>query len=118
MFFVLLAALLVPQSRNDREIRPKFLPEEFMLLACMFLSPIFLSLILMYRQGAFYEALCHNISGCDSCSPLDLSCLPFPAESGGCLGSLNRAFVLPSQESGLERASRTSRGECCDSGIG
>ncbi len=55
MFFVLLAALLVPQPRNDREIRPKFLPEEFMLLACMFLSPILLSLILMYRQGAFYE---------------------------------------------------------------
>ena len=55
MFFVLLAALLVPKPRKDREIRPKFLPEEFMLLACMFLSPIFLSLILMYRQGAFYE---------------------------------------------------------------
>ena len=55
MFFVLLATLLVPQPRKDREIRPEFLPEEFMLLACMFLSPILLSLILMHRQGAFYD---------------------------------------------------------------
>ena len=55
MFFVLLAALLVPQPRKDREIRPEFLPEEFILLACMSLSPILLSLILMHRQGAFYD---------------------------------------------------------------
>ena len=55
MFFVLLAALLVPQPRKDREIRPEFLPEEFVLLACMFVSPILLSLILIYRQGAFYD---------------------------------------------------------------
>jgi hypothetical protein len=55
MFFVLLAALLVTQLRKDGETRPEFLPEEFMLLACMFLSPIFLSLILIYRQGTFYD---------------------------------------------------------------
>ena len=55
MFFALLAALLVPQPRKDREIHPGFLPEEFMLLACLFVSPILVNLALIHRQKAFFD---------------------------------------------------------------
>jgi hypothetical protein len=55
MFFVVLAALLVPQPKEDREIHPRFLPEEFILLACLFLSPILVNLILIHRQKAFFD---------------------------------------------------------------
>jgi hypothetical protein len=55
MFFVVLAALLAPQPRKDRQIHPGFLPEEFMLLACLFLSPMLVNLFLIYRQKTFYD---------------------------------------------------------------
>jgi hypothetical protein len=55
MFFVVLAALLVPQSRRDGERHAEFLVEEWSLLACLFLSPILVNLVLMHRQGAFYD---------------------------------------------------------------
>jgi ABC-type Fe3+-siderophore transport system permease subunit len=55
MFFVVLAALLVPQPRKDDAVRPEFLPEEFMLLACLFLSPILMNLFLIHRQKAFVD---------------------------------------------------------------
>jgi hypothetical protein len=54
-FFVVLAALMVPQTGKDREIHPEFLPEEFMLLACLFLSPILVNLVLIYRQKGFFD---------------------------------------------------------------
>ena len=55
MFFVVLAALLVPQPGKDRELHPAFLPEEFMLLVCLFLSPILVNLFLIHRQKAFFD---------------------------------------------------------------
>ena len=55
MFFVVLAALLVPQPRKDREIHPGFLAEDFVLLACLLLSPILVDLFLIHRQKAFYD---------------------------------------------------------------
>ena len=54
-FFVVLVALMVPQTRKDREIHPEFLPEEFMLLACLFLSPILVNLVLIHRQKGFFD---------------------------------------------------------------
>ncbi len=57
-FFVVLAALIVPQTGKDREARPEFSPEEFMLLACLFLSPILVNLVLMHRQKGFYDRYC------------------------------------------------------------
>ena len=54
-FFVVLAALMVPQKGKDREIHPEFLPEEFMLLACLFLSPILVNLVLIHRQKGFFD---------------------------------------------------------------
>ena len=55
MFFVVLAALLAPQPTENREIHPAFLPEDFVLLACLLLSPILVYLVLLYRQKAFYD---------------------------------------------------------------
>jgi hypothetical protein len=54
-FFVVLAALMVPQTGKDREIHPEFLPEEFMLLACLFLGPILVNLALIHRQKGFFD---------------------------------------------------------------
>jgi hypothetical protein len=56
-FFVVLAALMVPQTGKDREIHPEFLLEEFMLLACLFLSPILVNLYLIHRQKGFSIAI-------------------------------------------------------------
>jgi hypothetical protein len=54
MLFAVLAALLVSQPTKDRKIQP-FLPEEFILLACLLLSPILLISLLIHRQAPFYD---------------------------------------------------------------
>jgi hypothetical protein len=55
MAFVLLAALLMPVRQRPETVQPRFLPEEFALLAWMFISPILLNLVLMRRHGMFYN---------------------------------------------------------------
>jgi hypothetical protein len=57
-FFAVLAALMVPQTGKNREQHPKFLPEEFMLLTCLSLSPILVNLYMMHRQKGFFDRYC------------------------------------------------------------
>jgi hypothetical protein len=58
MSFVLLATLLAPAAKRSRTTNPGFLREEIALLACMFLSPVLLNLVLMHRHGTFYDRYC------------------------------------------------------------
>ena len=55
---VLLALLLIPAPQGSRSTITRFQSEEIALLACMFLSPILLNLLLMHRQGTFYNRYC------------------------------------------------------------
>ena len=55
MFLAMLAGLLVPPAKEGETTTSKFLPEEIFLFVCLFLSPICLNLVLMRRQGLFYD---------------------------------------------------------------
>jgi hypothetical protein len=58
MSFVLLATLLVPSTKRRRTTNPEFALEEIALFACLFLSPVLVNLLLMHRQGTFYDRYC------------------------------------------------------------
>jgi hypothetical protein len=55
---VLLTLLVIPAPSDGRTTAIRFENEEIALLAGMFLSPILLNLVLMYRQGTFYNRYC------------------------------------------------------------
>lgn len=55
---VLLVLLLTPPTRRSKTSGTTFSPEEIALLICLLLNPIFLNLVLMYRQGIFYDRYC------------------------------------------------------------
>lgn len=55
---VLLALLLIPAPQGSRSSITRFQSEEIALLAFMFLSPVLLNLLLMHRQGTFYNRYC------------------------------------------------------------
>ena len=118
MFFVLLAALLVPQPRKDREIRPEFLPEEFMLLACMSLSPILLSLFLIHRQGAFFDryGIASQVAILAALSIFLAYRFRLSRVAAWAASIVLLFFLLRNQVWHVLRD--PSRGKCCDSGIG
>jgi hypothetical protein len=55
MFFVVLAALLVPLRAENTETHTEFLPEDFVLLACLLLDPILVNLFMVHRQKVFQD---------------------------------------------------------------
>jgi hypothetical protein len=58
MALVFAVVLLMPWRRKPGTSSPRFSAEEMALVACMFLSPILLNLILMHRHGQFYNRYC------------------------------------------------------------
>ncbi len=56
LFVVALAAVvLLPSSKNRRTPTPSFAAEDWALFICVLLNPLFLNLLLMHRQGDFFD---------------------------------------------------------------
>ena len=55
LFLALVAAFAMPLPKRDKRVAAGPLPEEVGLFTCMLLSPVVLNLVLMRRQGLFYD---------------------------------------------------------------